>query len=78
MQAVRDVLNLVVVLNVTQDVAWRFGELRAGLLDAGTNVPDLDLINAAVASLHAFTIVTHNTADYSPVPGLALADWLVP
>jgi tRNA(fMet)-specific endonuclease VapC len=77
-QDVRDLLKLVVVLAVTQDVAWKFGELRATLLDGGMSVPDLDLFNASVASVHSFTSVTHNTADYKRVPGLALADWLLP
>jgi tRNA(fMet)-specific endonuclease VapC len=78
LQDVRDLLTLVSVLDVTQDVAWRFGELRAALLDGGMSAPDLDLINAAVASVHALTVVTHNTSDYACIPGLALADWLVP
>jgi tRNA(fMet)-specific endonuclease VapC len=71
-------LKLVVVLDVTQDVAWKFGHLRATLLDGGMSMPDLDLFNASVASVHSFTMVTHNTADYIRVPGLALADWLLP
>jgi predicted nucleic acid-binding protein len=78
LQDVRDLLKLVVVLDVTQDVAGKFGHLRATLLDGGMSMPDLDLINASVASVHSFTMVTHNTADYIRVPGLALADWLLP
>ena len=78
LQDVHDLLRLVVVLDVTQDVAWKFGELRANLLDGGFNVPDLDLFNASVASVHSFTMVTHNTADYANIPGLTLVDWLVP
>jgi hypothetical protein len=38
-------------------------------------VPDLDLFNASLATVHSFRMVTHNTADYKHVPGLALADW---
>jgi tRNA(fMet)-specific endonuclease VapC len=76
-QDVRDLLKLV-VLDVTQVVAWKFGELRAALLDGGMSAPDLDLFNASVASVHSFTMVTHNTADYATVPGLALVDWLLP
>jgi tRNA(fMet)-specific endonuclease VapC len=78
LQDVRDLLKLVVVLDVTQDVAWKFGELRATLLDGGIIVPDLDLFNASVASVYSYTMVTHNTVDYAQVPGLALADWLLP
>jgi tRNA(fMet)-specific endonuclease VapC len=78
LQDVRDLLTLVVVVDIGQDVAWKFGELRAAVLDAGMIVPDLDLFNASVALIHTFTMVTHNTADYANVPGLTLADWLVP
>ena len=76
--AERPVGDLVAVLDVTQDVAWKFGELRATLLDGGLIVPELDLFNASVASVYSFTMVTHNTADYASVPGLTLADWLLP
>jgi tRNA(fMet)-specific endonuclease VapC len=78
LQDVRDLLTLVVVVDIGQDVAWKFGELRAAVLDAGMIVPDLDLFNASVALIHTFTMVTHNTVDYANVPGLTLADWLVP
>jgi tRNA(fMet)-specific endonuclease VapC len=78
LQDVRDLLKLVSVLDVTQDVAWRFGEVQAALLDAGTPAPDLDLFNAAVALVHNFTVVTHNVHDYSNIPGLTVDDWLVP
>jgi tRNA(fMet)-specific endonuclease VapC len=75
---VQDLLNLVSVLDITPAVARRFGETRAALLDAGTPAPELDLLNAAVALVHGLTLVTHNTADYANVPGLVVADWLVP
>jgi len=31
---------------------------------------------AAVALVHDLTLVTHNTADFRPIPGLRLEDWL--
>lgn len=68
----------VLVLPVDETVARKFGEVRAWQLDRGFASPDLDLLNAAVALVHGFTMVTHNTADYENVPGLILADWLVP
>jgi tRNA(fMet)-specific endonuclease VapC len=68
----------VTTLPVDQDVALKFGELRAWQLDAGVLTPDLDLINAATALTHGLTMVTHNTRDYAAVPGLSLADWLRP
>jgi len=69
---------MVAVLDLTQDVSRRFGEVQAALLDAGTRAPDLDLFNGATALVHGLTLVTHNTADYANVPGLQLVDWLSP
>lgn len=78
LQEVQDLLKLLLVLDVTQDVAWKFGEIQAGLLDAGTPAADLDLLNAAVALVHNLTMVTHNVEDYKNIPGLTVADWMVP
>jgi len=78
LQDVQDLLQLVVVHDVSLAVARKFGELRAALFDAGTPAPEMDLFNAAVAMVHNLTVVTHNTQDYAAIPGLRLADWLVP
>jgi predicted nucleic acid-binding protein len=79
LQDVQDLLKLVLVLDITVDVARKFGELRAALLDAGTPAPELDLLNAATALVHNLTLVTHNTQDYANIPGLGnIVDWLVP
>jgi predicted nucleic acid-binding protein len=71
-------LKDVSVLDVDEPVARVFGELRAGLLDAGLAAPDMDLMNAATAIFHRLTMVRHNTQDYAGVPGLSLMDWLQP
>lgn len=76
LQGVRDLLAASTVHEVDLTVAEKFGELRAGLLDQGTTVGEMDLLNASVALVHNLTMVTHNTQDYAPVPGLILADWL--
>ena len=73
-----DLLRDVVVLDVTPQVARRFGEIQAALLDTGRPAPEMDLLIAATALVHNFTLVTHNTQDYSNVPGLVLDDWLAP
>jgi tRNA(fMet)-specific endonuclease VapC len=78
LQDVQDLLKLVSVLDVTADVAGRFAEVRAGLLDAGTPAPEMDLQGGAIALVHNLTLVTHNTADYANIPGLTMVDWLTP
>lgn len=78
MQSLIDLLKDVQVLAVDDAVARKFGEVRAWQLDHGALSPDLDLVNASVALVHAFTMVTHNQQDYANVPGLTVEDWLVP
>jgi predicted nucleic acid-binding protein len=78
LQSLNDMLGDVKVLDVTRDVAMRFGQVRAALLDRGTPAPEMDLMIAATALVHDLTLVTHNTQDFANVPGLRLADWLAP
>jgi predicted nucleic acid-binding protein len=78
LQGLLDMLNDMALLEVDLDVARKFGELRAALLDAGQPKPQLDLLIAATALVHDLTLVTHNTKDYATIPGLKLDDWLMP
>ncbi len=71
-------LKDIAIVEIDDSVARQFGEIRAALFDAGLPTPDMDLMNAATALVHGFTMVTHNTKDYADVPGLSLADWLNP
>jgi tRNA(fMet)-specific endonuclease VapC len=75
---VHDFLKTVTILEATLPVAEVFGSIRAGLLDRGITVSGMDLFIAATALVHNLTLVTHNTADYSNVPGLTLEDWMTP
>jgi tRNA(fMet)-specific endonuclease VapC len=59
-------------------VAQKAGEIGADLLDRGLTVATPDLLISATALLSGFTLVTHNTQDFSHIPGLKLVDWLVP
>ncbi len=78
LKGVQDMLKGAAVLDVTLSIAERFGEIRAGLLDNGITVGEMDLLNGATALVHGLTMVTHNTRDYSDIPGLTLDDWPVP
>ena len=76
--ALMDFLQDVTILDVTADIARTFGALRAKLLDAGRPSPQIDLLIAATALVHDFTLVTHNVQDYQQVPDLRVVDWLIP
>ncbi len=61
------------------EVAARvFGEIRHALLSTGRVIGAYDLMIAATALVHNLTLVTHNTNEFSRVPGLALEDWEIP
>jgi tRNA(fMet)-specific endonuclease VapC len=77
-QFLADLLNDVMVLDVTEAVGRKFGELRAALFDAGTPAPEMDLVIAATAIVHGLILITHNVRDFDAVPGLMVQDWLAP
>lgn len=76
LEGLKVVLSDVAVLDFTSTIAEQFGKTHAELLDRGRPVPGMDLLIAATALAHSFTLVTHNTRDFEDVPGLRLADWL--
>jgi len=78
LQSLLDLLDDVTVLEVSEVIGRRFGEVRAGLLDAGQPAPNVDLFIAATALVHDLTLVTHNVHDFANVPGLRIDDWMVP
>jgi tRNA(fMet)-specific endonuclease VapC len=76
--ALLQLLKDVKVLDVSQDVAWKFGEIQASLLDVGQSAPEMDLLIAATALVQGFRLVTHNIQDFANIPGLTIEDWLIP
>lgn len=78
LKGIQDLLKGATVLDVTWSIAEKFGTIRAGLFDSGITVGEMDLLNGATALVHGLTMVTHNTKDYSDIPGLIIDDWLVP
>ena len=64
------------VIDFNVNCARVAGRLRAELLRRGVGVPPIDLLIGAVAVAYDLTLVTHNTNDFLPIPGLRLVDWL--
>jgi tRNA(fMet)-specific endonuclease VapC len=52
-------------------------KIRADLAAKGTPIGPNDLLIAALARANALTLVTHNTMEFSRVPGLTLENWQV-
>jgi tRNA(fMet)-specific endonuclease VapC len=55
--------------------ADEYGRLRAQLARQGTPIGPNDLMIASIALAHRTTLVTHNTHEFSRVPGLPIVDW---
>ncbi len=51
------------------------GALRAALEQAGTPIGGYDVLIAGQARARNLTLVTHNTREFSRVPGLQIEDW---
>jgi tRNA(fMet)-specific endonuclease VapC len=51
------------------------GELRAALDRQGAPIGPNDLLIAAIALANGLKLITHNTDEFSRVPGLTLEDW---
>ena len=59
-------------------VADEYGRVRADLEAKGTPIGPNDTMIAAIAMVKQLTLVTHNTGEFSRVPGLRIEDWQVP
>ena len=67
--------KLFVSLAFDDRAAEEYGKIRAHLSGQGTLIGPNDLMIAAIALANGMTLVTHNTSEFSRVPGLALEDW---
>jgi tRNA(fMet)-specific endonuclease VapC len=55
--------------------AQQAGEVRAHLRKLGTPIGEYDVLIAGIALANKLTLVTHNTSEFSRVPGLQVEDW---
>lgn len=52
-----------------------YGDIRAQLEQAGTPIGPMDFLIAAITLAHNLTLITHNTREFSRIPGLKFEDW---
>jgi tRNA(fMet)-specific endonuclease VapC len=76
--AVAAFLPYMEVLDVTDDAAVHYAEIRADLKRRGAMIGANDLFIAAHARALGLTLVTNNTAEFGRVRGLAIENWTLP
>ena len=74
--ALKQFLEPLFVADFDGPAAARYGQLRAALEAAGTPLGPLDTQIAAHALALDVTLVSHNTGEFSRVPGLKLVNWV--
>lgn len=74
-EAMRMLLNTIVVLPFEREDARVAAQLRASLNERGTPIGAYDLLLAACALRRGLKIVTHNAREFARVGGLGLEDW---
>lgn len=77
LQAIVAISETLEVLPYDQAAASVYGRLRAELERQGRPIGALDTLIAAHALALDATLVTHNVAEFSRVPGLRVEDWTV-
>ena len=75
-QVLELLLNDVQIVEFDNACALTFGRIRRELLSRGFVASSIDLLIAATAISHDFTLVTHNTTDFLNIPNLKFVDWL--
>lgn len=78
LQLVEQLTRAFPVVGLDQRDAREYGKLREYLGSKGQLIGPNDLHIAATALANGLILVTHNTAEFSRVPGLTLEDWQVP
>lgn len=64
-------------LNFDDECAEHYGQIHADLLTQGKPIGPNDTLIAAIARAHDATLITHNSSEFSRVPGLLMEDWEV-
>ena len=73
--AINQILLGVRILDFDQRAAAHFGDIFADLERRGLRIGDRDTLIAAHARSRGFTVVTHNTREFTRVDRLRVEDW---
>lgn len=68
--------SVLTILPFDRRAADRAARLRFDLEAVGTMIGPLDTLIAGTVLAHGATLITHNTEEFSRVPGLQIENWL--
>jgi len=68
-------LTVLTVLPFDRQAADRAARVRFDLERKGAPIGPLDTLIAGTVLAHGATLVTHNTEEFSQIPGLQVEDW---
>jgi tRNA(fMet)-specific endonuclease VapC len=71
-------LPYVEALDLTDDAAMHYADIRADLKKRGAMIGANDLFIASHARAQSLTLVTNNTAEFERVQGLEIENWTLP
>jgi tRNA(fMet)-specific endonuclease VapC len=63
------------ILPITRSIIETYAELKKVLEKEGNIIPDLDLLIAATAMTHNYTLVTNNIKHFSKIKALKFENW---
>lgn len=72
---IRALENSVEIISLGKESVEIFGIQKAKLEKSGIPLDDFDLIQAACAMTHNFTLVTNNIKHFERIEGLKLSNW---
>jgi tRNA(fMet)-specific endonuclease VapC len=75
LQRQREFLSRFPSISFDDAAARVYGPIRSNLEKSGVAIGAHDLLIAAIAIANNLTLVTHNTSEFSRIPGLHVEDW---
>lgn len=75
MEILEDLFSDIKSLEFDDLAAKQYGVIRQDLTASGLVIGPNDLMIAAIGLAHDITVITHNTKEFSRVPGLLVEDW---
>jgi tRNA(fMet)-specific endonuclease VapC len=70
--AVTSILEIVTLINLSEEIVRMFAEVRSGLRRTGRLIGDFDILIGATAVIHDLTLLTRNVRHFERIPHLRI------